>query len=95
MFWRRLSTGESNQKSACSTYQLEQLQKLAQDTYVPAIALGMIYFGLGDIDKSFNWLEKVVEEHDSMRLFLNSPFLDPLRPDPRYNALLRKMNLEA
>ena len=51
---------------------------------------------LGEKDKGFDWLEKAFEERDGM--IINAvavPFLsDTLRSDPRYKALLRKMNLE-
>jgi tetratricopeptide (TPR) repeat protein len=74
---------------------LDQLNKLAQKTYVPEIFIGMIYLGLGKIEESFNWLEKAVDGNNSFSLFhlMNSIF-EPLRSHPRYKALLRKMNLE-
>ena len=57
--------------------------------------MAMIYIGLGEIDKAFDWLERAIEERDSMILTLfRSAFFDPLRSHPRYKALLRKMNLE-
>jgi hypothetical protein len=54
------------------------------------------YFGLGETDRVFDWLEKAVAERDG---FTNNvhvfSFFAPLRSHPRYHALLRKMNLEA
>jgi hypothetical protein len=52
------------------------------------------YAHLGEKDQAFVWLEKAYEKHD-MRLFrlkYNLHF-DPLRDDPRFKDLLRKMNL--
>jgi tetratricopeptide (TPR) repeat protein len=74
---------------------LDQLHALAVKTYVPAIDFSLIYFGIGEIEKCFDWLEKAVEEPIGYRLFhhIHSTF-DPLRSHPRYHALLRKMNLE-
>jgi hypothetical protein len=55
----------------------------------------MIYFGLGEIDKAFDWFEKGVEERHFLISYAYSlPFFDPIRSHPRYKALLRKMNLE-
>jgi TolB-like protein/Flp pilus assembly protein TadD len=52
-------------------------------------------FALGDIDGCFEWLERAVEEKDSRLLnMIPSPKTDPLRDDPRFNAILEKMGLE-
>jgi len=74
----------------------EDLQGIAQRTYVPSESFARILFGLGEVEKGFDWLEKAVEERDSLILSLNiAPLYDSLRSHPRYHALLRKMNLEA
>jgi len=47
------------------------------------------------IDRGFDWLEKTVDEHDGMFLHLHvDPIYDSLRSHPRYQILLRKMNLK-
>ena len=74
---------------------LDELRGLAQKTFVSPMCFAYIHFGLGDIDKAFDWLEKAVDEQDG--LLYNIPALSslqPLRSHPRYKALLRKMNLE-
>jgi hypothetical protein len=50
--------------------------------------------GLGDKDQAFYWLEKAFEERDSawFPMIKVSPLSDPLRSDPRFQALLRRMN---
>jgi serine/threonine protein kinase/Tfp pilus assembly protein PilF len=49
---------------------------------------------LGDHDKAFAWLEKSAAlQDDLLTHFLRSAILDPLHDDPRYAALLRKLNL--
>ena len=74
---------------------IAELQELAQKTYVHPYCFMTIYFGLGEIDTGFEWFEKAVDERDSWILhILVHPAFDPLRSDPRYPALLRKMNLE-
>ena len=53
------------------------------------------YGYLGEKDQAFEWLEKQYEDRDGTLLFLNiQPFLVSLRDDPRFQDLLRRMNLE-
>jgi TolB-like protein/Tfp pilus assembly protein PilF len=74
---------------------LEELEEGAQKGYVPSWSFAVIYQGLGEMDKAFDWFERAVDEHESLMLQFNvHPNYDPLRTDPRYPALMRKMNLE-
>ncbi len=53
------------------------------------------YLALGDKDSALAWIGKGLEERDSRLDSLKfSPLWDPIRPDPRFHALLRRMNLE-
>jgi hypothetical protein len=48
----------------------------------------------GDRDMAFQYLEKSYADGDSELLFvLRYPALDPLRSDPRFKDLLRRLNL--
>ncbi|MBZ5500234.1 MAG: protein kinase [Acidobacteriia bacterium] len=74
---------------------LEELEGLAHKTYVQPWCFVAIYFGLGDIDRCFDWIERAVDERDPWVLHFHvDPTCDALRSHPRYPALLRKMNLE-
>lgn len=74
---------------------LDRLEAMARVTYVPPTSFAWIYFGLGDADNAFLWMERAVEARDPIIMPVKTfPFLDPFRTDPRYRALLRKMNLE-
>jgi serine/threonine-protein kinase len=74
---------------------VKELQELAEKAYVPCFAFAVIYLGLGEIDKAFDYFERAIEERDAMAISGTAhPSLDPLRSHPRYQALLRKMNLE-
>lgn len=54
----------------------------------------MIYVALGDRDRAFTWLEKGREQHSEVVLDLKAdPAFEPLRSDPRFQALLSRMNL--
>jgi serine/threonine-protein kinase len=48
----------------------------------------------GDRDTAFEWLERAYRQHDGYIAFVKiDTLLDSLRGDPRYAALLRRMNL--
>jgi tetratricopeptide (TPR) repeat protein len=69
--------------------------KLARQRYVSPYNFAIIYTALGDKDRAFEWLTKSVEQRTLIIFHLKSrPLFDPLRADPRYADLLRRMNLE-
>ena len=77
---------------------LDQLNELSKQKYVPAGFRVMIYVGLGEKDKAFDWLEKSYQERliiaESNADIKMDPVYDPLRSDPRFADLLRRMNLQ-
>jgi hypothetical protein len=55
--------------------------------------VALVYAGLGEKDRAFEWLEKAYRVHDKGMVYLRvDPTLDPLRSAPRYKDLLRRMN---
>ena len=55
--------------------------------------VALVYAGLGDKDRAFEWLGKAYKIRDKGMLFLKvDPPLDPLRSEPRFQDLLRRMN---
>jgi Flp pilus assembly protein TadD len=75
---------------------LDKLNQLSKQKYVPAWAMAQIYAGLVEKDKAFEWLEKGYEERDldpTESIKVNLCY-DPLRSDPRFQDLLRRMNLQ-
>ena len=74
---------------------LQRIQAAAAQTYVSATSFVWVSLGLGAVDEAFVWMERAIDERDSMIIPIKTyPVLDPLRGDPRFRALLRKMNLE-
>jgi len=60
--------------------------------------VAMAYVGLGETDKAFEWLDRSIETVDSVPTdtfggWFHFEF-DPIRDDPRFHDLLRRMNLE-
>jgi tetratricopeptide (TPR) repeat protein len=56
------------------------------------IRIAMVYVKLGDRDKAFTFLERAFAEHSGDMIFLNvEPGFDPIRDDPRFKALIRRI----
>ena len=73
--------------------QLRILQAQGNET---SYDLGTIYSVLGEKEAAFAWLDKAYKKRaGSLILIRVDPFLDPLRGDPRFADLLRRMNLPA
>ena len=52
------------------------------------------YIGMGDKDQAFAWLEKAYTQHSNVVILLKvDPLYDPLRSDPRFQDLLRRVGL--
>jgi DNA-binding winged helix-turn-helix (wHTH) protein/TolB-like protein/Tfp pilus assembly protein PilF len=74
--------------------ELGELRELSKRQYVPAYDLAQIYALLGERDRAFEELQRSYEEHYRFLIFLNvDPSFDGLHSDPRFIALLRRMNL--
>jgi serine/threonine protein kinase/Tfp pilus assembly protein PilF len=73
---------------------VDQLKTQSVEAYVSSYSIAEVYAGLGDRDKAFEWLQKAYEERSRALVFLRvEPSLDPLRPDPRFQDLLRRVGL--
>ena len=63
-------------------------------TYVPPFLLAVVYLGLDDKEKVFEHLEKAYEDRNWHLIMLKvDPSFDPLRSDPRFSDLLRRVGL--
>ena len=72
----------------------ELLKQSKRRTHVPT-GIAILYMGLGNKDKAFEWLETAYEVRDmDLRNIKVDPIWDALRPDPRFKALVKKMGLE-
>jgi serine/threonine-protein kinase len=72
---------------------VDELTKLSEQRNVQAYDIAVIYSGLGDSEQAFSWLEKAYQERSSNLGYLKiDPRFDPLRADPRFKSLLRRMN---
>ncbi len=72
---------------------LDDLQALSKERYFSPHHIALIYAALGQKDQAFEWLEKTYEDRAGWLVWLQlEPTLDPLRSDPRFQDLLRRMN---
>ena len=72
---------------------LELIRLQAQGKHL-AHPIAAVYAGLGDYDQAFRWLDVAYKARDGSLIPLKTdPTLDPLRDDPRFAALLLKMEL--
>jgi pentatricopeptide repeat protein len=62
--------------------------------YFPAAAFVNAYLGLGDKEQAFVWLEQAFKEQSNILQFVKThPFFDPIRSDPRFVDLERRIGL--
>ena len=71
---------------------LNDLQKRSTASFTNAPQIAMIYASMGDNDQAMHWLERAYEERFNPSILLRSGF-DPLRSDPRFKDLMRRIGL--
>jgi TolB-like protein/tetratricopeptide (TPR) repeat protein len=72
---------------------LDHLKKLSKERYVSAYSFALVYLGLGDKEEALRWLEQSYQDRAGSDIgFIRvDPLLDPLRGDPRFEALAEKI----
>ena len=75
---------------------LAKLRQMSADRYVPPSSVALVYVGLDDTDRVFEWLERAVDEREAHAASLDAdPTFEPLRSDPRFGVLLRRMGFSS
>jgi TolB-like protein/Tfp pilus assembly protein PilF len=73
---------------------IARLQDQIRKNGVGRYEIALIYTGLGKKQEAFQWLEEAYQAHDVGLIYLKiDPCLDPLRPDPRFEDLIRRVGL--
>jgi len=73
---------------------IKRFKDIAKTRYVMSYYVASIYAALGDKDKAFAELENSFAEHDwELHRLKVDPLMDPLRDDPRFKWMLKRMNL--
>ena len=82
-----------NRKEAARV--LDSLKEQAKRMYVASDIVASIYVALNDREHAFEYLQKGYEERAGWMIWLGvDPIWNPLRTDPRFSALLKKMGLK-
>jgi len=72
---------------------LARLTEDAKRRYVQPYAFAILHLALGEKDQALHWLEKAVQERGATycNFIKVDPYLDPLRGDSRFEALVQKV----
>jgi serine/threonine-protein kinase len=72
---------------------LNYLFEISDKQFVRPTSYAILYMALGETDKALDWLEKAYEQREGWLVTLKvEPMYDPLRSEPRFQAILEKMN---
>ena len=85
--------GKSGRRDAAQTIIIE-LEKRYAIKKADGRDLAIVYMGLGEKDKAFEWLERAYQNRSYFLAVLRlEPLLEPLRSDPRWNDLFRRVGV--
>ena len=74
---------------------MDELKAAALHGYVPPFNLAIVHLGLGDHARALEYLEKAYDTDSQWLIYLRGDrIFDPLRPDPRFAALMKKLGFE-
>ena len=73
----------------------EMMKKSSENVYVSPYNIALIYAGLGDKDRTFEWLERAYAERSCYMpvYFSTDARLDGLHSDPRFKDLVQRVGL--
>jgi serine/threonine-protein kinase len=71
---------------------LRELETLARTRYVASTCFAVLHLGLGETSKSLDWIEKSCDQHElPTAAIIVHPLWDPLRAEPRFERVLRRV----
>jgi len=73
---------------------VEQLVKESRQQYVPSYVIAETYVALGDRQRALQWLNRAIDEHSDWMMYMGvDPALDPIRSDPHFSELMRRVGI--
>jgi tetratricopeptide (TPR) repeat protein len=83
-------------RQAAAQEYLATLQAMARERYVPPLYMAFVHAAGRHAGEALAWFERALEERSNYMIYLTvEPTLDPMRADPRYLELLRRVGLNA
>jgi len=83
-------------KRAAGEKIIQELLATRKQRYVSPYEIGVIYVGLGQFDRAFEWFDQAVQQRSGWLSYLDvEPRLDVLRHDARFAELRRRVGLPA
>lgn len=71
---------------------LEELIAREAEGLAEPYNVAIVHIGLGNTEQAMDWLEKAFEAHNSHMVYIKQgPQFDPLRDEPRFKTLIRRM----
>ena len=73
---------------------LDELKSRAKESNISSYQIALVYVGLGEKEQALQALDEALQEHSTLLAYLKmDPRFDPLRSDPRFQELLRRVGL--
>jgi tetratricopeptide (TPR) repeat protein len=74
--------------------ELDRLLTLSKERYIPAYDVALIYAALADLENTFSWLERAIEDRSTQLVFLaQEPMFSALHADPRFGSLVQRIGI--
>jgi serine/threonine-protein kinase len=87
--WAYALVGETER----ARHLIQRLEHPPADVWVDPAVVAQAYAGLGDFDRAIAWCRKGLDERSPLMIYMKaSAMWDPVRGDPRFQAMLRQMN---
>ncbi len=80
-------------RSLASGNRAEAIEAIRGSKQLATFSTALYYSLVGEKDSALEWINKAINEHDPWVPWIAHPVFDPLRDDPRFQDLLRRMNL--
>jgi len=72
------------------------LEDMAREQYVPPLYMAFVHAAGRNAGEAFAWFERAYEERSNYMIYLAvEPTLDPIRADPRYASLVKRVGLDS
>jgi len=91
--WLGLALGLAGREAEARAV-LDRLHDIARERFVLPTSFAWVHLGLGEADEAFACMQRAANHNDEWIHPLRTyPFLDPLRGDPRFQALAEQLSL--